>query len=66
MPNDTQTGLRLPVDLLKRVDEVTDALNRDPETALRGGMSRSDVMRLALVRGLEAIEKQSKNKRKAG
>ena len=66
--NDVQTTLRLPTSLLQRIDALADQTEgpRDPRLASIEGRSpplnRSDVLRLALERGLdvlaEGLEKQ--------
>jgi len=50
--------LRLPQSLVDRADALTDALARDEEALLLGRVSRSIVLRLALLRGLEVLESQ--------
>jgi hypothetical protein len=51
-----QIALRVPADLLHRADALAPRLNRLPEHAARGAVKRSDVLRLALVRGLDVLE----------
>lgn len=53
--NTPLTALRLPDALLARVDALIPILERTPEGAA-AGVSRSYVMRLALARGLDALE----------
>jgi hypothetical protein len=50
--------LRLPQTLLDRADHLIDRLSRDEEAVLLGRVSRSIVLRLALLRGLEQLEGQ--------
>jgi hypothetical protein len=50
--------LRLPQALLDRADQLIDRLSRDEEAVLLGRVSRSIVLRLALLRGLEQLEGQ--------
>jgi hypothetical protein len=50
--------LRLPQALLDRADQLIDRLARDEEAVLLGRVSRSIVLRLALLRGLEQLEGQ--------
>jgi hypothetical protein len=60
MPQDTRTSLRLPADLMKRVRRVRDTLNKTG----RGFTYRdSEVIRAALVRGLEMLEAEAKARR---
>lgn len=53
------TTLRLPQDLLDRADELIPTVARIPEMAAGGEVLRSDVLRLALARGLAALETQA-------
>jgi predicted DNA-binding protein len=48
-----QTAIRLDRDLIERLDAVADKLSR-PGLAV----TRSDAMRICLMTGLEAIEKE--------
>jgi hypothetical protein len=60
MPQDTRTSLRLPADLLKRVRHVREVLNKTG----RGFTYRdSEVIRAALVRGLDALEEEAAGQR---
>jgi len=58
--SETPVTIRMPADLLAQADELVDALKADPTlAAVTGGrMSRSAVLRLAVVRGLEALKAQ--------
>lgn len=57
MANDTRTSLRLPEDLLRRVKRVAEAMTK----AGRGlTYSDADIIRAALVRGLDDLESQLK------
>lgn len=53
------TTLRLPRSLAERADALIDLLSDDEETLLLGRASRSIVLRLAVLRGLELLEKQA-------
>lgn len=54
------TTLRLPESLLLRADALVEALVENGETAmLLGRLSRSSVLRLAVLRGLEVLEAQA-------
>ena len=49
--------LRLPVDLVARVDALLPAVARDSDTAtLLGGVSRSALLRLIIVEGMRVLE----------
>jgi hypothetical protein len=50
--------LRLPQSFVDRSDALTDALAEDEEALLLGRVSRSIVLRLAVLRGLEILEGQ--------
>jgi len=61
MAHDTRTSLRLPADLMKRVRRVRDALNKTG----RGFSYRdSEVIRAALVRGLDKLDAEANARRK--
>jgi predicted DNA-binding protein len=55
-----QLSIRLPPELLERFDKLTSRLAAD---ALRGsfGVTRAAVLRLALTRGIEALEAEVKS-----
>ena len=57
-PGSAQTALRLPSDLLERADALVERVAADPERAGTGMVTRSDVLRLALVRGLTTLERK--------
>lgn len=48
--------LRLPQSLLDRADALLERLAREEEAVLLGRVSRSIVLRLAVLRGLESLE----------
>lgn len=52
-------SLRIPQELLDRADRVAQAIARDPVTRR---ISRSDVLRAALEKGLDALERQAKRR----
>lgn len=52
------TTLRLPKSLVERADALIDVLAEDEEALLLGRVSRSIVLRLAVLRGLEQLEGQ--------
>ena len=55
-PPDNPTSVRLTSDILKRVDRLLPKLERDPERRALGKITRSKAIRLAIVRGLDALE----------
>ena len=55
------TTLRLPRSLVDRADALIDRLAEDEEALLLGRVSRSIVLRLAVLRGLENLEAQADN-----
>lgn len=60
-PPEQPTSLRLPVDVLARATRLAERLATDPATvALTGGEgpSRAAILRLAIVRGLEVLERE--------
>lgn len=58
MSDSSIVTLRLPQTLLDRADRLIERLARDEEAVLLGRVSRSIVLRLALLRGLEQLESQ--------
>ena len=54
--NDVQIVLRLPQTIRDRADALIPALEARPDIAALGKVTRSKVIRLALVRGLEILE----------
>lgn len=48
--------VRLPPALVDRLDAVTPAAAAAPELATAGKVTRSDVLRLAVLKGLEQLE----------
>jgi hypothetical protein len=59
---DVQTSIRFPEGLLERADRLVEALQDDPEWAARGELTRSDILRIALTRGIESLEKSTKRR----
>lgn len=55
MANDVQISMRLPADLLGRIDRLVPTLARDPANAA-WRVSRGSVLRLALIEGLALLE----------
>ncbi len=54
----TPSSLRLPPELLSRADVLLPLIAQDAELRTFGRVSRSSVLRLAVLRGLEALETQ--------
>lgn len=57
-----QTAIRLPDEIHKRADALIPRLNKLPAYRDRE-LNRSDVLRIALVRGLEILERETTRKR---
>lgn len=56
---ETPVTLRLPVDLVARVDALLALVAQDSDTAtLLGGVSRSAVLRLVIVEGMRMLERR--------
>lgn len=49
--------VRLPQNLVDRLDQITPLLTNTPEFATMTTVSRSDALRLCVLRGLEELEK---------
>jgi len=65
--NDAATQLRLPSDALARAEALIPALAKDPMLRAAGrGVSRSVVLRLAVLRGLDSLEAEYGPATKAG
>lgn len=65
MPNDAQINLRLPSDLLARLKKLEGRVSKDPSlTPYR--VSLQSVMRMALLRGLNALELEHTARRSEG
>jgi hypothetical protein len=50
--------LRLPPDLLERAERLLPGLGRDPRLSALASLSRSQVLRLALLEGLQVLERR--------
>lgn len=55
--NETQVSIRVPNDLVKRAEKLVPRLSKDPEYST-WRISRAAVLRLAVARGLDALEEQ--------
>ncbi|MCB9797280.1 MAG: hypothetical protein H6741_31715 [Alphaproteobacteria bacterium] len=58
MPPQTQIAIRLPAELIERADALIPTLEGDRELRTWGRVSRAAVIRLAVLRGLEALERE--------
>jgi hypothetical protein len=58
--------LRLPTSLVERADALLEQLTDSEESVLLGRASRSIVLRLAVLRGIENLEAQVASANKAG
>ena len=56
----TVTSIRINRAVIERLDALLNPLARDPELGKRGRLSRSDVIREALVRGVEVLERRAR------
>lgn len=55
-------SVRVPPDLLKRADRLVAKLGRDARVTAIGAVSRSTIINLAIVRGLESLEAEYSGK----
>ena len=60
--NEVPTSLRLPADLLERADRLAERLDKLPEFALARA-TRTSILRLAILRGLDALEQEAKGRK---
>lgn len=58
MVQDEQITFRLSTDMKQRIDALIPEIEKDPELAVLGTITRSKVVRLAILRGLGALEEQ--------
>ena len=58
MRHNAQVVIRLPADLMRRLDELIATLESEPHLASASRVTRSTVARLALARGLAALESE--------
>ena len=65
MSDSSIVTLRLPQTLIDRADALIESLAREEEAVLLGRVSRSIVLRLAVLRGLEQLEAQQKQRSSA-
>jgi hypothetical protein len=57
-----QIALRIPADLPERADALLPRLNARADQRARGAATRSDVLRLALILGIEQLEQLAQKK----
>jgi hypothetical protein len=60
------TPLRLPPELVRWADRLLPLMTRDPRVTAVGRVTRSSVLRMALVQGLECLERQYGPKQSKG
>jgi hypothetical protein len=60
MRSRTPLSVRIPDDLARRLDRLVPKIGKDPNLAALGRVSRSAVVKLALVRGVAALEAEYK------
>ena len=58
MTHDVQIAIRVPEELVERADALVEAIAADPELSAFGRVTRSSVLRLALLRGLATLEEE--------
>ncbi len=56
MSSDETVNVRLPTELLERAEALVAELEKDPQLRVTGRVSRSTVLRLAVWKGIEALE----------
>ena len=57
-PADVQVALRLPRSMVDRIDTMAALLANSPKVTVLGRATRSSVVKLAIERGLESLEKE--------
>jgi len=57
------TSLRLPDEFIKRADALTKRMQDVPELVAMGTLDRSKVLRLAIAKGLAALEAEHSGKK---
>lgn len=62
MGNDVQIPIRLPAEVVERAETLVPKMERDPKR-LGWRVSRSSVLREALIRGLQALEDEYSKRR---
>jgi hypothetical protein len=64
-PFEQPIHLRLPRDVHARAAALVEGLAEDPELRALGRMSKTAVLRLAVVHGLDVLEQRARDKAKA-
>jgi hypothetical protein len=64
-PLEEPAHLRLPQEVHRRAEALAQILAEDPELRALGRMSKTAVLRLAVVHGLEVLEQRARDKAKA-
>jgi hypothetical protein len=64
-PFEKPTQLRLSRDVHERAEALVQVLAEDPELRALGRMSKTAVLRLAVLHGLEVLEQRARGKAKA-
>jgi hypothetical protein len=57
---DARVSIRVPRDVLKRTEGLRPKIAKDRSVAMLGKVTQSTVLKLALLRGLEALEQEYK------
>jgi hypothetical protein len=52
----TPVSVRVPEDLARRLDKLISKVGKDPDVATLGKVTRSSIVKLALLRGVAALE----------
>ncbi len=66
MSRTVMTPLRLPPNLVEWADRLVPLVAKDPKVAAIGRVTRSSVLRMAIVKGLESLEWQYVPKKAKG
>lgn len=61
-PEGTQLAARLPGDVIKRMDALRVKLAKDATLAAMGELTRSKMLRICAIRGLEQLEREYSGK----
>lgn len=63
-PMDPTLTIRLPEEIMARADALIPALEADPAIRAHGRVTRSTAIRIAILRGLDALEADTRATRK--
>jgi hypothetical protein len=58
--SEEKLSLRVPASVLKRADALVEKIGKSQKLTVFGRVTRSGLIKLALSRGLEALEKEYK------